>query len=126
MIGVAAVAQIVFGIYMSHKLAGPVVNMTRVMEKARSGDYSVRVNFRSGDDLEELSVKLNTVLETLDSTRSREKTQLKDIGQILGRLKRNGADNPEELIALRASVAKFTDIEVPTRETCSGQERSNG
>src|SRR5678815_4632337 len=44
-----AAIQVVFGVYTSHKLAGPVVKMNRLLKSLAAGDSSVRAGFRRGD-----------------------------------------------------------------------------
>ena len=50
----------------SHKLAGPLYRLDQELHKIASGDYSVRIKFRRGDELSSLAQSLNKVLDVLE------------------------------------------------------------
>lgn len=51
---------------LTHRIAGPLVQIQRVMDKARKGDYSVRAHIRTDDSLHEVARDLNLLLESLE------------------------------------------------------------
>jgi len=51
---------------LTHRIAGPLVQIQRVLHRARKGDYSVRVNIRTDDCLQEVVRDLNLFLESLE------------------------------------------------------------
>jgi methyl-accepting chemotaxis protein len=86
-IGFTALVQILFGIYMSHKLAGPVRKMTGVLTELAAERPSQRVVFRKGDYLDELADVLNRFLAQLDHRRGRLREELPFVAGALNELK---------------------------------------
>lgn len=111
-VGVTAVVQILFGIYTSHKLAGPVLKMTRVLQMAASGEYSARVSFRKGDQLEGLAAALNRMLASLSAQQARARAEVESIEQALAALRaRPGSVDPSEVHALQEHIARLSGAE---------------
>lgn len=54
-----------FGIYITHRVVGPVVAIKRQIENLRQGNYKVRVSLRAGDELKEIAEQLNMLAEEL-------------------------------------------------------------
>jgi signal transduction histidine kinase len=52
----------------SNRIIGPVPRLERELDKAISGDYSVRVRTRDTDDLKSFVSKVNLLLEKIDKT----------------------------------------------------------
>jgi methyl-accepting chemotaxis protein len=55
----------VLAVLLSHRVAGPVVNLKRCMEALAAGDYTVRAKFREKDELKELADAFNVMAEAL-------------------------------------------------------------
>lgn len=51
---------------LTHRIAGPLVQIQRVMHRALKGDYSVRAHIRTDDCLQEVVRDLNLFLESLE------------------------------------------------------------
>jgi methyl-accepting chemotaxis protein len=68
-LAIMAVA-IVVGIFMTHRIAGPVYRMEEDIDRALSGERMVRVRLRRRDALQDLAVKVNELLERIDDTRA--------------------------------------------------------
>jgi len=51
---------------LTHRIAGPLVQIQRALDIARKGDYSVRARIRSDDYLQEVVRDLNLLLESLE------------------------------------------------------------
>lgn len=78
------------GARMSHRVAGPLVQILRALEKARRGDYHVRVQVRENDYLIEVSDALNLLLESLDnSEKNNQKLQKVNSKQCFSNSSRN-------------------------------------
>ena len=107
------IIQVLFGIYASHKLAGPVHKMTAVLDRAARGDYSQRVVFRTEDELEALAGSLNRALATLSDDQKRALAEVEAIEQAIGRLVRagSGPDPAQETDALRARLSALAGME---------------
>ena len=57
-----------YGTRVSHKIAGPLIQIHRVLDHAIKGNYKFRIHLRSGDLLHEVEEKLNVLLETLEAS----------------------------------------------------------
>jgi sensor histidine kinase YesM len=56
-----------YGVRLSHRIAGPMVQIKRVLEQAVKGKYKSRIQLRSNDYLHEISDELNRLLENLEN-----------------------------------------------------------
>jgi methyl-accepting chemotaxis protein len=64
------VAVIVLGIFMSHRIAGPVFRIAADIDRVLSGERGVRVSLRRRDAFEELAEKVNELFEHIDDARA--------------------------------------------------------
>jgi methyl-accepting chemotaxis protein len=64
------VAAIVIGVFMSHRIAGPVYRITEDIDRVLSGERGVRVSLRRKDALEDLAGKVNQLFERIDDERA--------------------------------------------------------
>ena len=55
-----------FGIKVSHRIVGPMVQIQRVLERALKGKYESRIKLRTDDYLHEIAEDINLLLEKLD------------------------------------------------------------
>jgi methyl-accepting chemotaxis protein len=68
---VIMVLLIIMGIFMTHRIAGPVYRVQKDIERVLDGEKGVRVKFRKGDSFPELAEKVNSLIERIDGTRPR-------------------------------------------------------
>lgn len=61
----------IWGVFISHKFAGPIHRLEEDLAKILSGDLSVRIQFRKKDKLDELATQLNQVLDDLEKSKKR-------------------------------------------------------
>ena len=55
-----------FGMRLSHRIVGPMIQIQRVLEKAIQGNYGFRIKLRTNDYLHEVAEDINQLLENLD------------------------------------------------------------
>ena len=67
---VIMVLLIILGVFMTHRIAGPVYRVQKDIERVLAGEKGVRVRFRRGDSFPELAEKVNSLLERIDDTRA--------------------------------------------------------
>ena len=67
---VFTVVNLMISIRLTHRFAGPLVQVQRVLDKARRGDYSVRVQMRNDDYLHEFGSVVNMMLQGLEESRN--------------------------------------------------------
>lgn len=56
-----------FGFYISNRIAGPIYNATRNMEKIVRGEKVMKIRFRKGDFFPELADRINELIEHLSN-----------------------------------------------------------
>jgi nitrogen fixation/metabolism regulation signal transduction histidine kinase len=84
------------GIYFTHKVAGPVYKMKRLLKQVGTGDLHVEARLRKGDELQDF---FETFTEMVASLRAFEAEQLVQLESALAALERN--DGPAAGSALR-------------------------
>jgi len=62
-----------FGLRLSHRIGGPIVNIQRILEQAQRGDYRSRITLRSNDFLHEIADSVNLLLEKLETEQKQTK-----------------------------------------------------
>ena len=64
-----------FGIKVSHRIVGPMVQIQRVLERALKGKYESRIKLRTDDYLHEIAEDINLLLEKLDQESKENKNE---------------------------------------------------
>ena len=72
-------AWVIFNLWRTHRIAGPVVKMTRFLHNLSTGDFSERVQLRSKDEFQGLAGALNGMVEALEE---RDETMRKNLLEI--------------------------------------------
>ncbi|MBG09162.1 MAG: hypothetical protein CME68_10415 [Halobacteriovoraceae bacterium] len=54
-----------FGIFLSHRVAGPICKMKKVMEQVRKGDRDARLLFRETEEFSEMATSFNNMMDSL-------------------------------------------------------------
>lgn len=57
---------ILWGIVLSHRLAGPMERLERDIKKISEGDYAKRIHVRKNDDIKPLADALNILLDKIE------------------------------------------------------------
>ncbi len=57
------------GIYLSHKIAGPIFRIEKTIGKMTQGDFSDRITLRRGDEMKSLADSINKLADFLERTR---------------------------------------------------------
>jgi methyl-accepting chemotaxis protein len=63
------VLMIVVGIFMTHRVAGPVYRIESDIERVLAGEKGVRVHLRRHDSFPDLAEKVNQLIERIDNSR---------------------------------------------------------
>lgn len=81
------IISVLFSLWRSHKIAGPVIKITRFVHDIAAGDYSYRIQLRSGDELQALARALNNMVDSLEerqrATKENVLRQIRDAKQEL-------------------------------------------
>lgn len=73
----------IFGIYFSHKIAGPLFRIEETLRVIGTGKLGFRVRLRKGDELKELETAVNDMIAGLEKIQAEEK---KRVGSLLTEL----------------------------------------
>ncbi len=64
------------GIYLSHKIAGPIYRIEKFLGTMGTGDFSTRITLRKGDELVSLAGAINRLVDSLSASFAVEKTHI--------------------------------------------------
>ncbi|MFC2091488.1 HAMP domain-containing protein [Elusimicrobiota bacterium] len=66
-IGFVLLIALLSGIFLSHKIIGPLRRLEKMVADINAGKFDVRINLRIGDDFRELAQQLNILAENMKS-----------------------------------------------------------
>jgi methyl-accepting chemotaxis protein len=95
------------GIYITHKVAGPVYKMTRLLKQVGEGNLHVDARLRKGDELRDF---FETFTRMVGGLRAIEKRQLSEIEAALAALERGSKDDAAAALA-RVRTAMKTAVD---------------
>jgi signal transduction histidine kinase len=109
------------GVYLSHKIAGPIVRMERFMDDMAAGNLSSRLVLRKGDELTKLADGINHISDTFKAAIINERSSLERLEKALHDLRTlTSAKHPDpaaidnlvskinsDMLDLRNEVDKF-------------------
>jgi nitrogen fixation/metabolism regulation signal transduction histidine kinase len=84
------------GIYFTHKVAGPVYKMKRLLRKVGQGHLHVDARLRKGDELQDF---FDTFTEMVSGLRDMEKRQLVDVDKALDALEKDDKGEAKKALA---------------------------
>ncbi|MDO8525719.1 MAG: hypothetical protein Q7S07_04450 [Candidatus Omnitrophota bacterium] len=67
------------GIYLSHKIAGPIFRIEKVLGNMAKGDLSSRIMLRQGDEMVSLADSVNNLTDSFSLTIKTEKSRIENI-----------------------------------------------
>ena len=95
------------GIYITHKVAGPVYKMTRLLKQVGEGNLHVDARLRKGDELRDF---FETFTRMVGGLRAIEKRQLSEIEGALAARERGSKDDAAAALA-RVRTAMKTAVD---------------
>lgn len=104
---------VMIGIYLSHKIAGPIFRMERFLKDMAGGNFSSRIVLRKGDELTGLAGGINKVCESMCMSVRDEKSRLSKILNDAVALRSKTTDNiglerlESEIIELSKQLDKY-------------------
>lgn len=119
----AGVATIV-----SHRIAGPLYRLERDLEELSSGDFSLTVRFRKGDEFQEIAEAMNAMVVHVRHSVKQAQTHCQDLKDAIAELPKKERERPD-LAPLWKAVEQIDDqlswfrTTLPVR---SGDEPSAG
>jgi len=94
----------VIGIFLSHRIAGPIYRIEKFLDNMAAGDLSSRIFLRQGDELIIVANSINKLADSLESTVRNQKAQLGTISKELDQLKRS---KPQEIAKLEGEISSL-------------------
>lgn len=95
------IVQLIFGIFLTHRIAGPMYGMIRTIRQIGAGQWNAQVRLRDSDELQMIGRHLNEMSEQLIRVSLEDLTKLDQISSAIANLEMDA--NGKE--ALNAKVA---------------------
>lgn len=99
------------GLYLSHKIAGPIFRMERYVNEMATGNLHSRLVLRKGDELLNLAEGINSLSESLKTTFINENTNLARISKELEILRSLSSSKHADPSAINSSADRL-DMEI--------------
>lgn len=92
---------VVMGLILSHRIAGPLIRIERIIDEIGRGNFKSRLTLRKNDELKEIAEALNRMSELLGSKEISEKESArviaKDLSVIKNQIEEDSLDKDELL-----------------------------
>jgi len=99
------------GVYLSHKIAGPIFRMERYVNEMATGNLQTRLVLRKGDELLSLAEGINSLSESLKTTFINENTNLARISKELEILRSLASSKHLDISSINSSADRL-DMEI--------------
>ncbi len=97
------------GLYLSHKIAGPIYRVERYLTDMASGKLTSRISFRKGDEFTSLADKINNLTDSLRSTITNQKTSMSKIMAELELIKKLADSKQASVFEIDKNIDKIHD-----------------
>lgn len=97
------------GIFLSHKIAGPIYRIEKFLGEMSSGNLSSRIVLRKGDELLSVADKINILNGSLKSTMISQKSGMDRLITEAGVLKKVLGSKPSDLQVLDSSIDRLVN-----------------
>lgn len=94
------------GIIFTHKIAGPIFKMKRLMRQVGEGKLVVRERLRKGDELQHFFESFEGMVENM---RTRQRAEIEMLSGAIAKLEEGRDPNDDGLVALRSVRAEMQD-----------------
>ncbi len=89
----SAIVLIIAGVLLTHRTAGPMYRMRKVLEQLGTGDFSVRMRLRSKDHWHEVADAFNIAVEAQEARTKMMREKLEEIETFIKNLSITYPDN---------------------------------
>lgn len=101
-VSVVLIVEVVLGIHVTHKFAGPLYKFEQTLGRMAQGDISDRLRLRKGDMLVDFCEKMNVALEGLRTIANEDRKKLEEVGLALVELEAKLTHDPETAKAVES------------------------
>jgi len=95
------------GIYLSHKIAGPIYRIEKFLGDMSIGNLSARITLRKGDELMSVADKINILNDSLRATLTSQKASMEKIIAELGDLEKMVDSRPSDISTLDNNIERL-------------------
>ncbi len=95
------------GIFLSHRIAGPIYRMEKFLSSVAAGDLTSRIILRTKDELITLASGINTVVDSLKVSVSGQRAGLRKALSELDSVKKGAEAKPVDLSAIKDGITKL-------------------
>jgi methyl-accepting chemotaxis protein len=106
----------VIGIFLSHKIAGPIYRIEKFLGDMSTGNFAARIVLRKGDELMSVADKINVLNDSLKTTIGSQKSSMGRIVAELDELKRMVNSKPGDISSLDKNIERLQN-EIKDLET---------
>lgn len=103
----------IIGVYLSHKIAGPIGRMEKFLDTMASGDFKARIALRKGDELTKLAAAMNRLQDSLGKMIISQKSAMDKVVKELENLKNLSRTRPHDTASVIANISRL-ETEVRT------------
>ncbi|MCX5677787.1 MAG: methyl-accepting chemotaxis protein [Candidatus Omnitrophica bacterium] len=97
----------VIGIFLSHKIAGPIYRIEKFLGDMATGNFAARIVLRKGDELMSVADKINVLNDSLKTTIGSQKSSMGRIVAELDELKKMISSKPGDVLSLDKNVERL-------------------
>ncbi len=97
----------IIGIYLSHKIAGPIYRIEKFLGDMAAGNFASRIILRKGDELVSIADKINLLNDSLKSTIGSEKSSMDRIIDELNKLRIMVDSKPADVATLDKNIEQL-------------------
>lgn len=95
------------GIFLSHKIAGPIYRIERFLGDMAKGNFSTRLTLRKGDELISIADQINVLIDSLKNTIGRQSINLTRVLTELESLKAMIDSRPADVSQLDKNIDRL-------------------
>lgn len=92
-------------VYLSHRVAGPLINLEKSLVRIAEGDLTTRLQLRPRDELKNIRDSFNIAVESLYSRVSTDRIRAKEIKLLIEQMVANQDLKPAEAAEMNRAVA---------------------
>jgi methyl-accepting chemotaxis protein len=86
LMAITATTIVLFGLFASHKIAGPAIKLQTYLNAVTGGDFSQRISFRRDDNLDDFACHVNQVADAIEGRRNRAQEIASELARRSGEL----------------------------------------
>ncbi len=95
------------GIFLSHRIAGPIYRMEKFLVNAASGDLNSHIILRAKDELISLANGINLLIDSVKTSVNEQRSRLKRAAAGLGNIKKDSEEKPVDISAIKEGISKL-------------------